>query len=151
MSSGTLPDREMPTGATKFNQRRIASGIEGEPLRVDHVVANASGRLSDDELTRRESNTLDGENQTEDLDVPTGHIARTAEERTLHRRLNRKLDLAILPLLSLLYLFNGLDRGNVGNAQTQGEAILVTFLMIPESDPREPSAYSPRTQYPSCN
>ncbi|KPM38010.1 hypothetical protein AK830_g8568 [Neonectria ditissima] len=36
------------------------------------------------------------------------------------RALNRKLDLALLPLLSLLYLFNGLDRGNVGNAETQG-------------------------------
>lgn len=38
----------------------------------------------------------------------------------LARRVNRKLDWAILPLLSLLYLFNGLDRGNIGNAQTQG-------------------------------
>lgn len=37
------------------------------------------------------------------------------------RGLNRKLDAALLPLLSLLYLFNGLDRANVGNAQTQGE------------------------------
>ncbi|KAK7421662.1 hypothetical protein QQX98_002129 [Neonectria punicea] len=36
------------------------------------------------------------------------------------RALNRKLDVALLPLLSLLYLFNGLDRGNVGNAETQG-------------------------------
>jgi len=36
------------------------------------------------------------------------------------RRVNLKLDLGLLPLLSLLYLFNGLDRGNIGNAQTQG-------------------------------
>lgn len=33
---------------------------------------------------------------------------------------NRRIDVALLPLLSLLYLFNGLDRGNIGNAQTQG-------------------------------
>lgn len=39
---------------------------------------------------------------------------------TRTRALNRKLDVALLPLLSLLYLFNGLDRGNVGNAETQG-------------------------------
>lgn len=40
-----------------------------------------------------------------------------------HQRqlINRKLDVALLPLLSLLYLFNGLDRSNVGNAQTQGK------------------------------
>lgn len=36
------------------------------------------------------------------------------------KALNQKLDVALLPLLSLLYLFNGLDRGNVGNAETQG-------------------------------
>lgn len=36
------------------------------------------------------------------------------------QRINRKMDLYLLPLLSLLYLFNGLDRGNIGNAQTQG-------------------------------
>ncbi|KAK3315746.1 major facilitator superfamily domain-containing protein [Apodospora peruviana] len=38
----------------------------------------------------------------------------------IRRRINRKLDIGLLPLLSLLYLCNGLDRGNVGNAQTQG-------------------------------
>lgn len=36
------------------------------------------------------------------------------------RRVNRKIDIALLPLLSTLYLFNGLDRSNVGNAETQG-------------------------------
>ncbi|KAK3402421.1 major facilitator superfamily domain-containing protein [Sordaria brevicollis] len=36
------------------------------------------------------------------------------------QRINRKTDVFLLPLLSILYLFNGLDRGNVGNAQTQG-------------------------------
>ncbi|KAL0943055.1 allantoate transport protein [Colletotrichum truncatum] len=41
-------------------------------------------------------------------------------ESAMNRRINRKMDIALLPLLSLLYLFNGLDRGNVGNAQTQG-------------------------------
>ncbi|KAH6639156.1 major facilitator superfamily transporter [Boeremia exigua] len=36
------------------------------------------------------------------------------------RRVNRKIDIALLPILSILYLFNGLDRSNVGNAETQG-------------------------------
>lgn len=44
----------------------------------------------------------------------------SVDETAMDRRVNRKLDIALLPLLSLLYLFNGLDRGNVGNAQTQG-------------------------------
>ncbi|KAF2029492.1 major facilitator superfamily transporter [Setomelanomma holmii] len=38
----------------------------------------------------------------------------------MSRRVNRKMDIAMLPFLSLLYLFNGLDRSNVGNAETQG-------------------------------
>jgi hypothetical protein len=37
------------------------------------------------------------------------------------RHVNRKIDIALLPFLSTLYLFNGLDRSNVGNAETQGE------------------------------
>ncbi|KAI5459370.1 major facilitator superfamily domain-containing protein [Mariannaea sp. PMI_226] len=45
-------------------------------------------------------------------------IATTATIRD--KALNRKLDIALLPFLSLLYLFNGLDRANVGNAETQG-------------------------------
>ncbi|KEF51008.1 uncharacterized protein A1O9_12934 [Exophiala aquamarina CBS 119918] len=52
--------------------------------------------------------------------VPAGHIPVTSEEKALSRALNRKLDVWLLPFLSLLYLFNGLDRGNVGNAETQG-------------------------------
>ncbi|TDZ16575.1 putative transporter [Colletotrichum orbiculare MAFF 240422] len=49
-----------------------------------------------------------------------GYEAEPVNAAAMNRRINRKMDLALLPLLSLLYLFNGLDRGNVGNAQTQG-------------------------------
>ncbi|OIW26182.1 MFS general substrate transporter [Coniochaeta ligniaria NRRL 30616] len=44
----------------------------------------------------------------------------TPEEAALNRRVSRKMDICMLPLLSLLYLFNGLDKSNIGNAQTQG-------------------------------
>jgi hypothetical protein len=30
------------------------------------------------------------------------------------------MDIALLPFLSILYLFSGLDRANIGNAETQG-------------------------------
>ncbi|WQF88112.1 Putative major facilitator superfamily, MFS transporter superfamily [Colletotrichum destructivum] len=55
----------------------------------------------------------------EDVEVASSNT-QTVGERAMNRRVNRKMDIALLPLLSLLYLFNGLDRGNVGNAQTQG-------------------------------
>ena len=52
--------------------------------------------------------------------APAGHETQTAEQTALNRRINLKMDVAMLPLLSFLYLFNGLDRSNVGNAETQG-------------------------------
>ncbi|TFY75499.1 hypothetical protein EWM64_g8515 [Hericium alpestre] len=36
------------------------------------------------------------------------------------RRLLRKFDFLLLPPLSLMYLCNNLDRGNIGNAKTDG-------------------------------
>ena len=53
--------------------------------------------------------------------VSAGDQLHTPEELATSRRINRKMDLFLLPFLSLLYLFNGLDRSNIGNAQTQGE------------------------------
>lgn len=44
----------------------------------------------------------------------------SSEDAETRRRVNRKMDFAMLPLLSLVYLFNGLDKGNIGNAETQG-------------------------------
>jgi hypothetical protein len=56
----------------------------------------------------------------DNAEVPAGYFPVTAEEKAMSRALNVKFDIFLLPFMSLLYLFNGLDRGNVGNAQTQG-------------------------------
>lgn len=57
-------------------------------------------------------------------DVPVGTVELTSEEVALNKRVNRKMDFVMLPILSILYLFNGLDKGNVGNAETQGKSSL---------------------------
>lgn len=49
-----------------------------------------------------------------------GYIPISEEEKSQHRALNRKLDLYLVPFCALIYLFNGLDRSNLGNAQTDG-------------------------------
>jgi hypothetical protein len=67
--------------------------------------------------------TLLGIQPSDGTDIPSGYFPVTAEEKAINSALNRKLDSFLLPFLSLLYLFNGLDRGNVGNAQTQGSSI----------------------------
>jgi hypothetical protein len=59
---------------------------------------------------------------SEGTNAPAGHVAQTPEEIAMNRKINLKMDVAMLPLLSILYLFNGLDRGNVGNAETQGNS-----------------------------
>ncbi|KAJ2367880.1 hypothetical protein H4S02_000441 [Coemansia sp. RSA 2611] len=42
------------------------------------------------------------------------------ERDAIVKRLKRKLDLRLVPYLALLYLFNALDRGNIGNARLAG-------------------------------
>ncbi|PSN70327.1 MFS general substrate transporter [Corynespora cassiicola Philippines] len=49
-----------------------------------------------------------------------GFIPDTPELKKQNRALNRKFDIYILPLCILIYMFNGLDRSNLGNAQTDG-------------------------------
>jgi MFS family permease len=49
-----------------------------------------------------------------------GYIPTTPEEKHHHRALNRKFDLFVLPFCVMIYLLNGLDRSNLGNAQTNG-------------------------------
>ena len=71
--------------------------------------------------------TLLGTEPSDGCDIPSGYFPVTAEEKAMSRALNRKLDIFLLPFLSLLYLFNGLDRGNVGNAQTQGTSTHFDF------------------------
>ncbi|UKZ96910.1 uncharacterized protein TrAFT101_011684 [Trichoderma asperellum] len=74
----------------------------------DHsTVFGKSPQFSDSQLAASETG-------------PIGFVPSSPEEAELSRRVNRKMDFAMLPLLSLVYLFNGLDKGNIGNAETQG-------------------------------
>lgn len=62
------------------------------------------------------SNSSDAKGSIEvQIDGETYSIDATAE-----RRLVRKFDLRILPILSVMYLFNALDKANLGNAKTNG-------------------------------
>ncbi|KAF3032230.1 hypothetical protein E8E11_000983 [Didymella keratinophila] len=56
-------------------------------------------------------------------DSPVSHASSTAEvsfDRAAERRLLRKLDVRIVPVLWILYLVNFIDRANIGNAKIQG-------------------------------
>jgi hypothetical protein len=62
---------------------------------------------------------MDGRVQDLDQGDPysDSHITWTEEEET---RVRRKLDLQIVPMVTLLYLLCFLDRSNIGNARIQG-------------------------------
>ena len=49
-----------------------------------------------------------------------GYIPQTSEEKHQSQALNRKFDIFLLPVCVMIYLLNGLDRSNLGNAQTGG-------------------------------
>lgn len=83
---------------------------ERDPL-ISHCVRSSSSKSA------VMSSTVNLGNQAPTM---TDEEAPGPEERCMSSRVNRKMDIALLPFLSLLYLFNGLDRSNVGNAETQG-------------------------------
>ncbi|KAI0421851.1 major facilitator superfamily domain-containing protein [Xylaria grammica] len=58
----------------------------------------------------------DAENSREDVAGETALVIDSAAERALCR----KFDFRLLPVLAIMYLFNALDKGNLGNAQTAG-------------------------------
>lgn len=49
-----------------------------------------------------------------------GWIPATAEEKATNRALNRKLDFILMGFCALIYIFQGLDRSNLGSAETGG-------------------------------
>ncbi|KAK5634865.1 hypothetical protein RRF57_010578 [Xylaria bambusicola] len=60
---------------------------------------------------------------TDDAESSHGNIAQETAvvvDSAAERALCRKFDFRLLPVLALMYLFNALDKGNLGNAQTAG-------------------------------
>ncbi|EEH08259.1 conserved hypothetical protein [Histoplasma capsulatum G186AR] len=77
-----------------------------------------SDDISKNELTYEsagnlERNSLQGEGKFDD------NVARITDHKA-ERALCRKFDVRLMPVLAIMYLFNALDKGNVGNAQTDG-------------------------------
>jgi MFS family permease len=62
-----------------------------------------------DESSIASATMLDGEN-----------IVRSGSDRRKERKITRKIDFGILPVLWLLFLVSFVDRGNIGNAKIAG-------------------------------
>lgn len=72
---------------------------------------------SDDGPERAQSITTDDRGDTI---ITSEHGETFIIDKAAERRLLWKFDLRILPLLTMMYLFNALDKANLGNAKTDG-------------------------------
>ncbi|KAI0123194.1 major facilitator superfamily domain-containing protein [Xylariales sp. AK1849] len=59
---------------------------------------------------------VDAESNSQTFNEETAQVIDSAAERALCR----KFDLRLLPVLAVMYLFNALDKSNLGNAKTNG-------------------------------
>ncbi|KAI8950631.1 major facilitator superfamily transporter [Xylaria longipes] len=78
---------------------------------------------ADDVASCNKKSTDDVESVHENVAGETAHIIDPAAERALCR----KFDFRLLPVLAIMYLFNALDKGNLGNAKTAGLAEDLNF------------------------
>ncbi|PGH00576.1 hypothetical protein AJ79_08179 [Helicocarpus griseus UAMH5409] len=66
-----------------------------------------------DSASGLERNASQGEGELDD------NVAQVTDHKA-ERALCRKFDIRLMPVLAIMYLFNALDKGNLGNAQTDG-------------------------------
>lgn len=90
-------------------------------IAMDHDKRFETSLVSDEkQLTSADGRAVEpsdkGENDMNIREGGTLAIISPAAERAL----TRKFDLRILPVLAVMYLFNSLDKSNLGNAKTNG-------------------------------
>ncbi|KAL8695509.1 MAG: hypothetical protein Q9218_000087 [Villophora microphyllina] len=88
--------------------------ILGEEKRQESPASDEK-RLTTEEGKTMEANQA-GENVVVAADGSTLGVISPAAERAL----TREVDIGILPILAVMYLFNSLDKSNLGNAKTAG-------------------------------
>ncbi|KAI0428921.1 major facilitator superfamily domain-containing protein [Xylaria sp. FL1042] len=72
--------------------------------------------VTKDATSHNRKSTDEDESNHENIAEETALVVDVAAERALCR----KFDFRLLPVLAIMYLFNALDKGNLGNAQTAG-------------------------------
>lgn len=85
--------------------------------------------MSDSTHDKNPQNTGVAVGNVDGKDPASADTARVVDP-IAERRLCRKFDIRLLPVLAVMYLFNALDKGNLGNAQTAG---LTDDLGIPKA------------------
>ncbi|OGE55808.1 hypothetical protein PENARI_c004G03057 [Penicillium arizonense] len=82
----------------------------------------ASSPKQPDGMTKTDTIGIDEPNKLHGYASAPGvidEVTRVVDHKA-ERRLCRKFDFRLLPILAIMYLFNALDKGNLGNAKTDG-------------------------------
>ncbi|KAI0760293.1 MFS general substrate transporter [Fomes fomentarius] len=98
------------------------------PIRQAHLVRDTTPampvvidqKVGDDQTDEKNSVGLEEEPVVVDSYGSTSPLASGTERRAEEKRLVRKLDRRVLPVLCAMYLFSYLDKTNLGNARLQG-------------------------------
>jgi hypothetical protein len=86
---------------------------ETTQVKVSKPVANMSAHKNDVAIQEQPDNHF-----TEKLDAEQAENVEASEERRLaERRIVRKLDMTLMPMVWVLFLFNYLDRNNIAQAK----------------------------------
>ena len=86
------------------------------PHQTNDSVAQAEGSMKANSNTQRSTSMVDAPEKGETTFIS----AQQSIDPVVERRIVWKFDLRILPLLAAMYLFNSLDKSNMGNAKTAG-------------------------------
>lgn len=82
-------------------------------MSLQKTASPVSGNSLEGDTKAHFQNTSDQESQADQFGTTAAVIDHHAE-----RALCRRFDFRLLPVLALMYLFNALDKGNLGNAKT---------------------------------
>lgn len=87
---------------------------------VDEISVSEKGvKVSSPRSDSEEVSVQQKENAASDND-PEGSFEQVDFSHIDEKKVLRKMDLRLIPMLAILYLLSFLDRGNIGNAKIEG-------------------------------
>lgn len=87
---------------------------------LDDVKRQISPASDEKRLTTEDGKTVEANELGENVVVAGDGTTLAVISPAAERALTRKYDIRILPILAIMYLFNSLDKSNLGNAKTAG-------------------------------
>lgn len=108
-----------PAGGVFSEGVRVFNSVEALDLTDLTVQWICTMSLYNTDLEKPGASALEHENAAAS---PLGSVgdAAAAFSPAMQKRVLRKMDLRLIPMLALLYLLAFLDRGNIGNAKIEG-------------------------------